>query len=195
MSQEPIQTLGVIELSSVARGLVACDAMLKKAHVRLLRAAPVGSGKFIVLLTGSEADLEEAVAEGQTVADELLLGWTCIPNIDNQVIEALRRRRAAGVSLDAVGVLEGCGLVSAIRAADQAVKAAGVQLLELTFDLDLGGKAFLTLTGDLSELQAALDAGERQLREDRTFLHRELIARPHSDMGAVLLDGWEGPCF
>lgn len=195
MSDQMIPTLGVIELSSVARGLVACDAMLKKAHVRLLRAAPVGSGKFIVLLTGSEADLEEAVAEGRTVADEHLLGWTCIPNIDPQVVDALRRLRGRAESLDAVGILEGDGLVSAIRAADVAVKAAGVRLLELTFDLDLGGKAFFTLTGDLSELQAALDAGERQLRADRTFLNRELIARPHADMGSVLQNGWENPCF
>ena len=30
-----IPTLGVIELNSVARGLVVCDAMLKKAEVRV----------------------------------------------------------------------------------------------------------------------------------------------------------------
>lgn len=195
-SQAPsIPTLGVMELSSVARGLVVCDAMLKKAKVRMLRAAPVGSGKFIVIVTGDEADLEEAVNEGVWVGDSHLIGWTCIPNIHPQVIAALRRQPVAETALDAVGILESSSLVAAIRGADLAVKAAGVQLLELTFDLDLGGKAYFILTGELAEVNAALEAGERQLRSEHAFVNQELIARPHGEMGAIVRCGQEKPCF
>jgi microcompartment protein CcmL/EutN len=190
-----IPTLGALELSSVARGLVVCDAMLKKANVRLLRATPLASGKFLVLLTGDEADLEEAVQEGQLLSDPHLVGWTCIPNIHPQVVDALRRRTVAEVPLDAVGVLEATSLVSALRSSDLAVKAAGVQLLELTFHLDLGGKAFFTITGDLSEVTAALEAGAAQLRADGAFVNQEIIARPHGDLGALLRDRQENPCF
>ena len=195
LSQAPIPTLGVLELTSVARGLVVCDAMLKKARVDVLRATPAGSGKFLVLLTGDEADLEEAVSEGLAVGEDHLVGWTCITNIHPAVVDALRRKPVAGGPLDAVGILESSSLTSAIRGADLAVKAAGVRLLELTFDLDLGGKAYFTLMGELSEVTAALDAGERQFRLDGTFLNRELIARPHADLGGIVLGSGGISCF
>ena len=60
-SSAPIPTLGVVELSSIPKGLLVCDLMLKKAQVRVLRAAPVGCGKFLITLTGDEGSLQEAV--------------------------------------------------------------------------------------------------------------------------------------
>jgi microcompartment protein CcmL/EutN len=190
----PIPTLGVLEFSSVAKGYVVCDALLKKADVRLLRATPVGSGKFLVILTGSEADLDEAVTEGRYVGEDHLLGWSYLPMVDPQVIGALRRTRPE-VTLDAVGILEASSLVSAIHAADAAVKAAGVTLLELTFDLDLGGKAYFSLTGDLAEVEAALEAAELKLRSDGAFLNREIIARPHEGMDAIVRSAQGYVCF
>lgn len=44
----PAPTLGIIELSSIAKGLLVCDLMLKKAEVRLLRSGPVGCGQWVV---------------------------------------------------------------------------------------------------------------------------------------------------
>ena len=188
-----IPTLGVIELSSVARGLVVCDAMLKKAEVRVLRASPVGCGKFIVILTGSEADLDEAVTEGVSLCDPFSVGWTHIPNIHPQVIEALTRKTAAGVQLDsfdvldALGILESRSLASTIRAADLAVKAADVRLIELTYDLDLGGKAYFTLTGELSEVDAAMEAAKKQIVADGALFNTEIIARPHDGMHGIVI--------
>jgi microcompartment protein CcmL/EutN len=186
-SSAGILTLGVLELSSVARGLLVCDAMLKKARIRILRASPVGSGKFIVILTGGEADLLEALNEGTAVGDELLVGQTYIPRIHPQVVGALARKGRLELTLDAVGILESSSLASAIRAADLAAKTAQVQVVELTFDLDLGGKAYFTLTGDLAEILAAVEVAESQLRADGAFVGRELIPRPHEGMASIVL--------
>lgn len=191
---EGIPTLGILELSSIAKGLAVCDAMLKKADVRLLRATPAGSGKFIILLTGPEADLFEAVAEGRAVGAPFIVQWAYIPNIHRQVVDALTRKGGAGAALGSLGVLESAFLASALHAADAAAKTSAIRILELVFDLDLGGKMYCTLTGDLADVEAAMEAGERQLRADGAFLHREIVARPHRGMDAIALFGPEKPC-
>jgi microcompartment protein CcmL/EutN len=182
-----IPTLGVLELSSVARGLLVCDAVLKKAHIRVLRASPVGSGKFIVILTGGEADLQEAMDEGISIGDSFLLGHTYIPQIHPQVVAALSRKARLEISLDSVGILESSSLASLIRGADVSAKTAQVQVVELTFDLDLGGKGYFTVAGELAEVLASVEAAESQLRSDGAFVAREVIARPHEGMTAIVL--------
>jgi microcompartment protein CcmL/EutN len=182
-----ILTLGVLELSSVARGLVVCDAALKKAHVRILRASPVGSGKFIVILTGAEADLQEAMEEGISIGDDLVVGQTYLPQVHPQVVGALARKGRLEITLDSVGILESRSLASLIRAADVSAKISQVQVVELTFDLDLGGKGYFTVTGELAEVMAAVEAAEAQLRSDGAFIAREIIARPHEGMTGIVL--------
>lgn len=182
----PIPTLGVVELSSIPKGLLVCDLMLKKAQVQVLRASPLGCGKFLITLTGDEGSLLEAVEEGRAAAGPYLVAWTYIPNVHPQVIEALARKRAPAGTLDAVGALEAHSLATLIRAADAAAKTAVVRLLELTFDLDLGGKGYFTLTGSLSEVEAALEAAERMVLAEGHHVHREIIARPHEGMDAIV---------
>ena len=63
--------LGLLELSSVARGVVTADAMAKRATVRLVRAHPVSPGKFMVLLAGGEEEVAEAMAAA-VIADAFL---------------------------------------------------------------------------------------------------------------------------
>lgn len=182
-----VPTLGVLELSSVAKGWKVCDTMLKKADVRILRALPVGSGKFLITFTGDEASLQEAVAAGQAEADDHLVGLCCIPNIDRQVVEVLGRRTPLWAPLDAFGVLEVTSLSTLIRAADAAVKTAAVRLLELTFEADLGGKGFATFTGSLGDVQAALEAAQLHARAAGALVHLEVVPSPHGDLGSVLV--------
>ena len=182
-----VPTLGVLELGSVARGLKICDAMLKKAHVKILRASAVGSGKFIILLTGGEADLLEAMQEGGALGDPWIVGSTYIPQIHPQVVAALARKGRMELEMDAVGVLESASLAALIRAADLSAKTAPVHVVELTFDLDLGGKGYFTLTGQLADVNASVDAAETHLRAEGAFVGRELIPRPHEGMSGILL--------
>jgi len=162
-NNQPVPTLGLIELSSIAKGLLVCDFMMKKAEVDLLRAGPVGCGKFMIHVTGPEADLLEAVEEGRDKADTYLVSWTFIPNLHPQVLAALQGRRSSMTRTAALGIIEGRALAALVHAADLAVKTTAVDLLELTFDLDLGGKGFFTLAGDLAEVEAALFEAETEL--------------------------------
>ena len=190
-----VPTLGIIELSSIAKGLLVCDLMLKKAEVRLLRAGPVGCGKFMIHVTGDEADLLEAVEEGRDKAEPFLVHWTFIPNLHAQVLSALQGKRSTVVPTDALRIIEAQALAALIQAADRAVKTTAVRLLELTFDLDLGGKGYFILTGELAEVEAALATAEAFLRQEGAFIQREVLARPHERIQALVHEGLESLCF
>ncbi|MFR7476243.1 BMC domain-containing protein [Frisingicoccus sp.] len=47
-----IETVGFLELNSIAKGVEAADAILKAAQVELTFAKPVCPGKYSILFTG-----------------------------------------------------------------------------------------------------------------------------------------------
>ena len=47
--------LGLIELKSIARGIIATDAIVKKAPVKLLGTHPICPGKYMIIFAGEAA--------------------------------------------------------------------------------------------------------------------------------------------
>ena len=59
-----INSIGLIELSSVATGMVAEDIMLKAGTVKLLLARSICSGKFLIVVAGDVTSVQAALAAG-----------------------------------------------------------------------------------------------------------------------------------
>jgi len=175
----------LLELSSVARGVVAADAMAKRAMVRLVLAHPVSPGKFVVLLTGGEEEVAEAMGAGEAAAADTLVDRLYLPKVDPQVVPAME----GGVQVSgarALGSVETFSVAAAVLAADRAVKAAEVQLVQLRLARGLGGRAFFHLTGHLHQVEAGVEAAQ-QIIHDGMLLTTEIIPRPHPDLLALLL--------
>jgi microcompartment protein CcmL/EutN len=171
--------LGLVETTSVARGLVVADAMVKKAPVTLVLARPVSPGKHVVLVAGEVADVEEAMAAGVAAAGATLVDRLTLAQVDESLLAALGR--APAEPRDAVGVLETYSVASTLLACDAACKAADVTVAELRLADGLGGKAYFIVTGAQADVEAALLAGEH-VTPTGLLLGRELIARPHEDL-------------
>src|SRR6185369_14100513 len=77
--------LGVLEIGSIARGVVVADAALKRAPAVLLSSRAVSGGKHLVMLEGGVAEVEEAMAAGKHMAGDLLLDRVELPAADDQV--------------------------------------------------------------------------------------------------------------
>ena len=84
--------------------------------------------------------------------------------------------------LEALGVIEAFSVTSLIEAADAAVKAADIQLVEIRLAMALGGKAFATLSGSVSAVQAAVEAGAGVVAEKGLLVNRVVIPRPHQSL-------------
>ena len=68
-----METIGILECSSIAKGVEAADAILKAAEVSLLYAKPVCPGKYTVLVCGDVAAVQAALEAGERTADGYLV--------------------------------------------------------------------------------------------------------------------------
>ncbi len=153
--------VALLELDSIAIGIEAGDAMAKRAPVDVLHAGTVHPGRFLVLVGGAVADVEEALAAGCEVGEGSVLDVVLLPAIDPAVVDALRGLRLAGEA-EALGVIETATVASIIDAADAGVKGANVRLMELRIADDLGGKAYVLFDGRVSDVEAAVEHGLRR---------------------------------
>ena len=54
--------IGMVELTSIARGIETCDYMVKAAQVDLLRSSTVCPGKYMIIVGGETGDVRAAMA-------------------------------------------------------------------------------------------------------------------------------------
>lgn len=87
----------------------------------------------------------------------------------------------------ALGMVETRGLVGAIEAADAMVKAANVQLVGSEYIG--GGYVTVLVRGDVGAVKAATDAGASAASAIGDVVSVHVIARPHSEVEAVLPTG------
>ena len=88
--------LGLLELGGIARGMVAADAMVKKAPVELLGAHAVNPGKFVVLVAGGVEEGEQATDVSKLSKSDRIVEapWThSPPNTTTDCRAASCRRR------------------------------------------------------------------------------------------------------
>ncbi|HEY6866699.1 MAG TPA: BMC domain-containing protein [Candidatus Eisenbacteria bacterium] len=178
--------IGAIETSSIAQGAVAADAMVKTAEVELLEACPISPGKYWVLIGGDVGPVRHAFQRGVEVAGDTLLDQLLIPQLHEQVLPALRGTAGPG-DHDALGVIETLTAAAAIVAADHAAKAAEVLLRDLRLANGLGGKGVLFLSGDVGNVQAAVDAGRAEAQRRGLLSRSVVIPRLHPQMKARVL--------
>ena len=173
--------IGIVELTSIAGGYAASDAMLKAATVEMLVSRSICSGKYLVMIGGDIADVEASVAAGVVVNEGTVVDSVVLPNIDSSVFPAISGANPVE-KLEALGVIESFSVASLIEAADAAAKAANVRLIEIRLAMALGGKAFATLTGSVAAVQAAVDAGSRLVANKGLLVNRVVIPQPHPNL-------------
>lgn len=180
--------IGLLELTSIAKGIEATDLMLKAADVELLASRSICSGKYMILVRGDVAACEASVAAGEATGKECVADRTVIPSVHDDVFPAIAQSSPVA-DVEALGVLEGFNVASLIEAADAAVKAAEVRLLEIRIAMALGGKAFAVLTGHVSAVSAAVQAGKAVLAERGLLTNWSVIPSPRPELVKELLGG------
>lgn len=176
-----LQAIGLVELSSIAAGKVVVDTMLKSSDVELLIARSICSGKYMAAIAGRVAEVQTAVDAGLAALDGYIIDSTVIPNIHPAVLQAISSS-VAPRKLLALGIIESFSVASLIEAADEAVKSANVELLEIRLAMALGGKAFVTLTGSVSDVQSAVDTGAAKVARKGLLVNKAVIPAPRMEL-------------
>jgi len=175
MARRPKQrhaALALLEFESVAGGVRATDAMVKRSPIALLRCGTIHPGRFLALVGGSVASTEEAYRAGldrgesdRTLRDSVLLS-DVHPALHDAVLGT--RCELAG---DALLVLETTASPALLAAVDAAAKGTPIVIGEVRLADDLGGRGLALLSGGLTDLDAAHQiclerAGNQVLRSE-----------------------------
>lgn len=181
-----IRAIGMVELNSIAQGLEVADGMLKRAEVDLLVAKTTCPGKYMVLVSGDVAAVENSVTQGQEIAGVALVDSFIIPNVHESILPALTASTVLR-EIQALGVIEGFSIASLIEAADAAVKAADVEPLRIHIAFGIGGKSYVVLTGEVSAVRAAVAVGAKLLAQRGLLVKDIVIPRPAPSLAESLL--------
>jgi microcompartment protein CcmL/EutN len=178
-----LDSVGLVEVTSIAQGYLVEDAMLKAARVNLLLARTICSGKYLIVVAADVASVDAAVEAGVQAAAGTLIERRVLPHVHPSVFPAVAGSVDLGVEDGrALGVIETFSASSVIDVADAAAKAAAVTLLRIHLAMAIGGKGFVLLTGDLASVEAAVAAGSSVAADEGILVASGVIARPHGDL-------------
>lgn len=181
-----IRTIGLLELNSIAKGIEVADSMIKAAEVKLIKANSICPGKYIVLISGDVGAVKASVEVGVDIGREFVVDKLVLPSVHPQLISAINGTTFIN-ELNSLGVLEFFSIATSIVAADAAAKAASVELIDLRLGFAIGGKAFVTLTGDVSAVKEAVEAGARVAADTGMLVNKVVIPSPRKELFDELL--------
>lgn len=169
--------IGMVEFTSIARGIYSADQMVKISEVEIVTAGSTCPGKYIAIVHGDVAAVEDSVRIGERMAGEYLVDSIVIPNVDPGVFPAITGATAPD-RIQAIGIMESFSLATMIIAADAILKAAELEAIELRLGTGLGGKAFFTYTGDVAAVESGTAAGMKIAEEKGLLVNAEVIPSP-----------------
>jgi microcompartment protein CcmL/EutN len=176
--------LALLEFSSIAAGVFAGDAMVKRAQLDVIHAGTVQPGRYLILIGGSVAEVEEALKAGQENALDSLTDHVFLAGVHPDVVWAISGGRATQIN-DAVGIIETLTVPAAILVADKGIKGTQVSLVEIRLADGLNGKGLVFFTGLVSDVEAAIELSTAILQSGQ-LVKQVVISKLHADMAALL---------
>ena len=153
-----MNAIGFVELNSIAKGYETADAALKTSDIRLLSCHAGCPGKFYFLFKGYTSAVDMALKTAVSVGEGSVVDNTIIANVHEDVIYA----------------------------ADSAAKAADVKLVEIRTGYGIGGKSYVTMTGSVSAVNAAVSAGINNDNSMGNVVYGTVIPNPDPSLMETL---------
>jgi microcompartment protein CcmL/EutN len=177
--------IALLEFDSIAIGIRAGDAMVKRAPVDVTYAGTVHPGKYLVLVGGDVACVEESYAAGLAVGDGALVDRIILPSAHPDLVRTLRGMHGR-VTGEALGIVETRTVAATIGSADRGLKGAEVDLVELRLADRLGGKAYCIFSGTVADVEAAVELAVGHLDDPDALIAKVVIPEFHDEMLANL---------
>lgn len=179
------KAVGFVEIKSIPVGIQTADAMVKAGNVELLLSTPMCPGKYIIIIGGQVGPVKAAMSKAELVSGIYLIGTHLLDNIREEVLPAVSGF-SAPAKIQAVGSIETISALTCIVAADVAVKAAKVEIVDLRIARGLGGKGYLVITGEVASVRQAINACLAKLGISGEVTSTAIIPRPHPSIVETL---------
>ncbi len=196
-------SLALLEVSNLAPAFVVADFCSKSAGVHLMGIESTDGADQCIKLVGPTSGVAHAAEAGQAMAQKM--GSRTSLCVMPAPVEATRLladpspvyspllglydyripREDSMNNTDALGLLETQGLVAALHATDDMLKASNVKIV----GKEKIGAAYVTIIvrGDVAAVQTAIETGKQSVeRLGGTLIMADVIARPHAELTALL---------
>lgn len=168
-----------LDVLSIARGYKTLDVIAKRAAVKIEVAKPVSSGRFVIVMSGAIAEVEESYCAALECVLDGVLDHVILTSPHEQVKFGVCARNIP--SSRSVLIAEFETVSSTLAAVDAVLKNCDVNLGSIRLADGIAGKGIATLCGDLCEVEASRDIILAKVHSDR-IVALELIAQPHAEV-------------
>jgi ethanolamine utilization protein EutM len=196
-------SLALLEVANYCPALLIADRCSKAAGVEIIGIESSFGAEQCLKLKGSPADVQAAAEAGVALARHMgsQAVWSVLPGpteelrkISSQppvflpmlgIYDAFVKREKTVEKSQALGLIETQGLVAALHATDDMLKAASVELV----GKEKIGAAYVTIMvrGDVAAVQAAVAAGRAAVEHvGGKLILADVIPRPHPELAALL---------
>ncbi|MGL5677897.1 MAG: BMC domain-containing protein [Cellulosilyticaceae bacterium] len=175
------KSIGALEFRSISKGIEVSNEIVKKSDVEIIYFKTICPGKFLVIVTGNEGEVDEAISYGETLAAETLVDSFRVHAVSTPIIEAFKNKYSSKQVADALGVMETNKVCAGIKALDKALKASDIRLLKMQLAFGIGGKMVYIVTGALSSIEYGLQEGKGALTKSE-HANVSIIPSPSEDM-------------
>ena len=171
--------IAVLEFRDIAVGVFATDALLKRSPIAFVKCGTISRGRFLTLIGGTTASVEEAVSEGLAQGGDSVLDHVMLADVHPQLYEGILGHRSP-VGPGSIAIIE-TGTVSCnVRAAELALKGTTVDLVEIRLaDSGLSGKGLSIFEGELHDFEAAVEIAVGCLERTGVQVGFKIISAPH----------------
>lgn len=161
-------SLGLLEVRSLASSIAVMDAMMKAADTQPIDIKKdMGGGLITIVVEGDVSNVEVAVRAGIVEAERIseVIAYRIMANPDSQTrmyVDNSYKKRRMRFSRESCGIIEVYGFVCAMTAADAAVKAADVRIVGIERtkgEQGIGLIVAIKLAGTFEAVKSAVDAG------------------------------------
>lgn len=180
------KSIGIVEFRSIAIGIGAVDRIVKSSDVRILDAKSICPGKYYIVFAGSVSAVTNSMNVVVEENGNFLIDSAVLNNIYPEIFTSLNQTSQVK-DLKAIGIIETLTAPSIFVAADAAVKATSVDLVEIRIARALGGKNICIINGEVSSVSESVRVGIQYAEEKGFLVDSQVIASPHKDLYRAIM--------
>lgn len=180
------KSIGALEFRSISKGIEVSNEIIKKSEVEIIFFKTICPGKFLVIVTGDEGEVDEAIMYGETIGEGTIVDSFRVHAVSTPIIEAFRNKYSSKEVAGALGIMETSKVCAGIKALDKALKSSDIKLVKMQLAFGIGGKLVYIVTGTLSSIEYGLREGKEVLTKSE-HANISIIPSPSRDMTKHLL--------
>jgi len=180
------KSIGVVEFRSIAVGISAVDIIVKASQVKILEAKTICPGKYYIIFAGQVSAVKNSSSIIEQETGSFIIDLVVIPNVYPQLFYGLAGTSEVG-KLKSIGIIETLTAPSIIWAADAAIKATDIDIVEVRIARALGGKNICVINGELSDVRESVRAAYAYPEEKGFLVDSEVISAPNEDLYRAVL--------